>query len=215
MRLVEAIVNANHRALAGDPRAGLRPAEFAASLPVVVLTCFDPRLHALMPEVLGVPERDFIWLTNAGAVITSPLGGTARSLALACAVEGGKEVVILGHTDCRFFHPSRLAAVDWLRRAGVDLSGPARTLDEFLGQRLDEPTSVRFAVRHLRESPFLPRAVPVHGLMVDTESGRIEWIANGYDALAHAATQAPLPPASASAGPDFPGGDRLPPIGAA
>jgi hypothetical protein len=32
MRLFEAILDANHRAAAGDPNAGLRPAEFAPAL---------------------------------------------------------------------------------------------------------------------------------------------------------------------------------------
>lgn len=213
MRLLEALVEANHRALAGDSRAGVRPSEFAASLPVVVLTCFDPRMHPLMPEVLGVPESDFLWLTNAGAVISSPLSGTARSIALACAVHGGKEVVILGHTDCRFFHPTRYAATDWLRRGGVDLGGEARVLDEFLKRMLDERTSVSFAAKQLRESPFLPRTVPVHGLMVDTDSGRLDWQVNGYDAVPASVVQAPLPPANASVLPDFTVGTPLPPIG--
>src|SRR5512145_2002655 len=100
MRLFEAIVDANHRALAGDQSAGLRPAEYADSLPVAALTCIDPRLNPLIPEVLGVPEEQFIWLRNAGNIITSPLSSTMRSLALACAVKGGREIVILGHTDC-------------------------------------------------------------------------------------------------------------------
>ena len=38
MRLLEAIIDANHRALAGDESAGLRPAEFADSLPIIALT---------------------------------------------------------------------------------------------------------------------------------------------------------------------------------
>src|SRR4030095_16323142 len=100
MRLLEAIIDANHRAVGGDTKAGLHPAEFAHDLPLVALTCIDPRLNPLLPEVLGVPEDQFIWLRNAGNIITSPLSSTMRSLALACAVKGGKEIAIIGHTDC-------------------------------------------------------------------------------------------------------------------
>jgi hypothetical protein len=39
MRLFESIIDANHRAVAGDASAGLHPAEFADALPVVALTC--------------------------------------------------------------------------------------------------------------------------------------------------------------------------------
>src|SRR4051812_36575154 len=100
MRLFEAILAANHRALAGDANAGLRPAEYESELPIVALTCIDPRLNPLLPQVLGILPDQFIWLRNAGNVITDPLSSTMRSLALACAIKGAKEIAIIGHTDC-------------------------------------------------------------------------------------------------------------------
>src|SRR5947207_15631439 len=115
MRLFETIIDANHRALAGDQNAGLRPAEFAGELPLVALTCIDPRLNPLMPEVLGIPEDQFIWLRNAGNVITGPQSSTMRSLALACALKGGKEIVIIGHTDCAVAKTSTMQLLDQLR----------------------------------------------------------------------------------------------------
>ena len=102
MRLFEAIVDANHRAIAGDATAGVRVAEFESELPVIALTCVDPRLNALFPNVLGLPGEQFIWLRNAGNIITGPLSSTMRSLALACAVKGGKgdaEVLAARSTD--------------------------------------------------------------------------------------------------------------------
>src|SRR5258707_10777981 len=101
MRLFEVIVDANHRALAGDQSAGLHPKEFADALPIAALTCIDVRLNPLLPEVLGIPEEHFIWLRNAGNIITSSTSSTMRSLSLACAVKGAREIVIIGHTDCR------------------------------------------------------------------------------------------------------------------
>jgi carbonic anhydrase len=83
MRLFEAILDANHRALAGDPSAGVRVADFAEELPVVALTCIDPRLNRLFPGALALPEEYFIWLRNAGNIITGPLSSTMRSIALA------------------------------------------------------------------------------------------------------------------------------------
>ena len=214
MRLLEAIVDANHRALSGDERAGLRPDEFAESLPAVVLTCFDPRLHPLMPEVLGVGEPDFIWLTNAGNVVTGPLSSTVRSLALACAVHDGKEIAILGHTDCRFFQPVRFLLEGRLKSRGIDLGSAASKLDEFLGRLANERSNVHAAVRHVRQSPLIPRTVPVHGLMVDVESGQLEWVANGYDVQpAPDLKQQPLPPPGTIDAESFRISGDLPPIG--
>ena len=101
MHLFEAIIDANHRAVAGDASAGLHPAEFADALPVIALTCIDPRLNAFFPNALALPAEDFIWLRNAGNIITGPLSSTMRSLALACAIKGGREIAIIGHTDCK------------------------------------------------------------------------------------------------------------------
>ncbi len=111
MRLFEAIVDANHRAVAGDANAGLRPADFESELPVIALTCVDPRLNALFPNVLGLPGEEFIWLRNAGNIITGPMSSTMRSLALACAVKGGKEIAIIGHTDCQVCKTNALQLV--------------------------------------------------------------------------------------------------------
>lgn len=45
MRLFEGIREANQRAAAGDPTAGIHRADFAEALPIVALTCIDPRLN--------------------------------------------------------------------------------------------------------------------------------------------------------------------------
>src|SRR5271165_3757640 len=95
-RLFEAIIDANQRALAGDTQAGLHPAEYGDELPLVALTCVDARLNSLLPQVLGILPEQFIWLRNAGNIVTGPMSSTMRSLALACAVKGGKEIVVIG-----------------------------------------------------------------------------------------------------------------------
>ena len=120
MRLFEAILDANHRAVAGDPEAGVHPGDFPNELPVVALTCVDPRLNALFPNVLGLPGEQFVWLRNAGNIITGPLSSTMRSLALACAVKEGKEVAIIGHTDCQVAKTTTMQLLDRLKALGVD-----------------------------------------------------------------------------------------------
>src|ERR1019366_5577965 len=120
MHLFEAIIDANHRAVAGDASAGLHPAEFADELPVIALTCIDPRLNALFPNVLGIPADQFIWLRNAGNIITPPLSSTLRSLALACAVKGGQEIAIIGHTDCQVCKTSTIELLERLKNLGVE-----------------------------------------------------------------------------------------------
>src|SRR5580692_2254357 len=119
-RLFESILDANHRAVAGDASAGLHPDEFADSLPVIALTCIDARLNALFPNALALPAEQFIWLRNAGNIITAPLSSTMRSLALACAVKGGREIAIIGHTDCQVCKTTTMQLLARLNDLGVD-----------------------------------------------------------------------------------------------
>ena len=188
MRLLEAILDANHRADSGDAGAGLHPAEYADVLPLVALTCIDARLNPLMPEVLGIPEEKFIWLRNAGNIITSPMSSTMRSLALACAVKGGKEIAIIGHSDCLVCKTSTMGLLSSFQAIGVDRSRLPENLTEFFGLFSSERQNVLQACEHVRSSPLIGPKIPVHGLLVDIHSGRLEWIVNGYQQLGNVAT---------------------------
>jgi carbonic anhydrase len=180
MRLFEAIVDANHRAIAGDATAGVRVAEFDNELPVIALTCVDPRLNALFPNVLGLPGEQFIWLRNAGNIITGPLSSTMRSLALACAVKGGKEIAIIGHTDCQVGKTTTMQLLEKLEAMGVKRHLLPENLNEFFGMFGSDRQNVIKSCNFARPSPLIGPKVPVHGLLVDIETGKLEWLVNGY-----------------------------------
>src|SRR5882724_9428916 len=180
MRLIEAIITANHRAVEGDPSAGLHPAEFEAELPIVALTCIDPRLNAIFPNVLGLPGEQFIWLRNAGNIITGPLSSTMRSLALACAVKGGREIAVIGHTDCQICRTTTSQLLDRLQALGVQRNRLPENLTEFFCMFGSERQNVINTCNFVRSSPLIGPKVPVHGLLVDIETGKLEWIVNGY-----------------------------------
>jgi carbonic anhydrase len=181
MRLFESIIDANHRAVAGDNSAGLHPADFADELPVIALTCIDPRLNALFPNVLGLPGEQFIWLRIAGNIITSPLSSTMRSLALACAVKGGREIAIIGHTDCQVCKMTTSQLLDKLKALGVERSRLPNNINEFFGMFSSERQNIIKACDIVRQSPLIGPKIFVHGLLVDIETGKLEWVVNGYE----------------------------------
>ena len=193
MRLFEAIIDANHRAVAGDKEAGLHPADFADELPVIALTCVDPRLNAYFPNALALPAEQFIWLRNAGNIITGPLSSTMRSLALACAVKGGKEIAIIGHTDCQVCKTTVMQLLDKLKELGVERHLLPDNVSDFFGLFASERQNVSKAVDMVRKSPLIGPKVPVHGLLLDIENGRLDWVDNGYEALETASSQAREP----------------------
>ncbi len=187
MKLLEAIMDANHRAVAGDPNAAVHPGDFAEELPLAALTCIDPRLNAFFPGVLGLPKEKFIWLRNAGNIITGPVSSTMRSLALACAVKGAKEIAIIGHTDCQVAKTSAMELLKAFSALGVERHNLPENLTEFFGLFASERQNVMKGVEFVRSSPLVGMKIPVHGLIVDITSGRLDWVVNGYQALETAA----------------------------
>ena len=49
-----------------------------------------------------------------------------RSLALACAVKGGKEIAIIGHTDCQVGKTTTMELIERLQRTGGRAAPAAR-----------------------------------------------------------------------------------------
>ena len=187
MRLFEAIIEANHRAVAGDASAGVRVADFESELPVIALTCVDPRLNALFPNVLGLPGEQFIWLRNAGNIVTTPLSSTLRSLALACVVKGGREIAIIGHTDCQVAKTTTMQLIERFKSAGIERHMLPENINEYFGVFASEQQNVLKGCEIVRRSPLIGPKIPVHGLIVDVSSGKLQWVVNGYehkDALA-------------------------------
>lgn len=189
MRLLEAILAANGRAsLIGGKPEPLSP-DFADALPLAALTCIDARLNKLIPEMLGVPEEKFIWLRNAGNIITSPLSSTMRSLALACAVKGGKEIVVIGHSDCLVAKSSTMQLLESFAKLGVVRAKLPENINEFFGVFASERQNVIKACEIIRSSPLVGPKVTVHGLLIDIQTGRLEWLVNGYESFGSAASE--------------------------
>lgn len=210
MKLMEAIIDANHRALAGDAKAGLHPSEYAAELPMVALSCIDVRLNSLLPEVLGLPKEEFIWLRNAGNIITGPLSSTMRSLSLACAIKGGMQVVIIGHTQCQVGRTTTAQLIERFRAQGIDRRHLPDNLSDYFGTFASERQNVIKAAEIVRGSPLIGPKVAVHGLIVDVETGRLEWLVNGYQAMELVSSQwnqLPTPADILNSLPDFQIGD--------
>ena len=187
MRLFETILAANQRALAGQPVAGDANVIASSDLPVAVLTCIDARLNHLLPDALGIPESQLIWLRNAGNIITGPFSSTMRSLAMACAVKEAKEIAIIGHTDCLIGKTTALGLLDRLAALGIDRNRLPGNLVEYFGLFGTERQNVMRAVDFVRASPLIGAKVPVHGLLIDIQSGRLETVVNGYQSFETAA----------------------------
>ena len=106
-----------------------------------------------------------------------------RSLALACAVKGGKEIAIIGHTDCQVGKTTTMELIDRFRALGVERHLLPANVNEFFGMFASERANVIKAVDIVRQSPLIGPKIPVHGLLLDIETGKVEWLVNGYQTL--------------------------------
>jgi carbonic anhydrase len=123
----------------------------------------------------------------AGAVITHPFGSVMRSILIAVHQLHVQEIAVVGHHDCGMinFHCKALLdqavqsgvsqdVIDTLNNAGIDLE---RWLTGF--EKVEE--GVRGSVKLIRNHPLMRPGIPIHGLVINPETGKLNLIRDGYE----------------------------------
>lgn len=154
---------------------------------MVILTCMDTRLSDLLPKAMNIRHGDAKIIKNAGALVSHPFGSIMRSILVAVYSLNAKEVFVVGHHDCGMTGLSAnqildkavlngisKEKIDILRHAGIDI-------DEWLQGFANEGESVGESVSRIRNHPLFPKDVPVHGLVIDPETGKLDVIVDGYE----------------------------------
>lgn len=130
---------------------------------VAILTCMDVRLH---PEkFLGLGLGDAHVIRNAGGRASDD---AIRSLVISQRLLGTQEIVIIHHTDCGM---QTFSNEDLRAKIQADLGVDVQQQD-FL-PFADVETSVRDDVKRLRDSPLIPRDIPITGAVYDVTSGKV------------------------------------------
>lgn len=159
---------------------------------VAVVTCMDGRLTKLLNQAIGVQRGEAVMIRTAGNAILPHDQAIVRSVAASVFMLGVREVLVIGHTDCRMAGDV-LPLLDGMAKLGVarDALG-SNDPREFFGFIPGPEQNVRAVVRELRESPLVPSSVLVHGLMIDVESGALQVLVRGDEAPALAAPEPPI-----------------------
>jgi carbonic anhydrase len=76
-----------------------------------------------------------------------------------------------------------MVLMDKLKALGVERSHLPENVNEFFGMFGSERQNVIKACGFTRSSPLIGPKIPVHGLLLDIETGRLDWVVNGYDTL--------------------------------
>jgi len=187
MKILSDILNYNAQFVARREYEQFRTDKFPDKK-LVVLTCMDTRLVELLPRAMNLHNGDYNVIKNAGAIVSHPFGSAMRSLLVAVYELKASEVAVVGHYGCGMTGLScakvlqkaidRGASRELIRtleHAGIDLQG------WLTGFNAPED-GVRRSVAVIRNHPLLPKDVIVHGLMICSETGRLDMLSDGYAA---------------------------------
>jgi carbonic anhydrase len=164
---------------------------------MVIVTCMDTRLIELLPKAMNLRNGDAKLIKNAGAIVTQPFGNVMRSIIVALYELNAREVIIVGHHECGMtaLNPERIInqmtqagvseqVFSTLKHSGIDLN---RWLTGFNSVRESVEQSVAIVQNH----PLLPPGTPVHGMIIDPKTGKLELVVDGYRSVGMHADESP------------------------
>lgn len=152
---------------------------------IVILSCMDTRLVELLPKAMNLRNGDVKVVKSAGAIVNHPFGGIMRSLLVAVYELKADEVYIIGHYDCGMSAVDPEVMVGHMLERGVKqetidvLNYAGVNLDEWLRGFGDVKTSVLKSVDLVRNHPLMPTGVPIHGLVIDPATGKLDLVTDG------------------------------------
>jgi carbonic anhydrase len=189
-RMLDLLLDANRRVANGEEGARV---DFPDGGRPFVITCMDPRLAGVMIPAMGLAHDPPPQARFAGGVILPDDPAVVRSVLAAGIFNLATEVLVVGHTDCRMGQVGRSDVLNGLKRLRVDVAAfGGQDPMKFLGAFAAERASVISSVATLRADPRMPASMPVHGLIYNIESRRLELIESGYDVMATTSREASI-----------------------
>jgi carbonic anhydrase len=154
---------------------------------IVILTCMDTRLLEMLPKAMNLKNGDAKIVKSAGAVITHPFGGVMRSLFVAVYELNADEIYIIGHHDCGMAAIDPASVLTKMKARGIDektieqMEYAGVDLKEWLRGFSDVTESVRHGVNMVKNHPLMDSTVPVHGLVIDPTTGKLDIVVDGNE----------------------------------
>ncbi|WP_062352962.1 beta-class carbonic anhydrase [Bacillus kwashiorkori] len=153
---------------------------------MVILTCMDARLLDLLPKAMNLKNGDAKILRNAGAILTEPFGSMMRSILVAVYELKAEEVLVIGHHDCGMSKLDSEVIQEKMLSRGIKeetlaiLNTAGISMKEWLTGFANVEVSVKQSVKVIKNHPLLPKDVPVHGLVIHPDTGKLDVVVNGY-----------------------------------
>ena len=154
---------------------------------MAIVTCMDTRLVELLPRAMNLRNGDAKIIKNAGAVISQPFGSVMRSVLVAIYELKAEEVFIVGHTGCGMAALDSNRVISSMRERGISedtlstLENSGIKLQKWLHGFANEKEGIIGTVNIVKKHPLLPAGIPVHGLLIDSATGALELVIDGYE----------------------------------
>lgn len=156
-----------------------------------VITCMDPRVNL---EAIGIPAFSHDGEGTSPIRIIRTLGAMAdnRSLLVGIFLAGIREITLLMHTDCGcclayskidviIENMQNCLTPETYHSFKSDIGEPfSKNLRAYIKAFEDPHQAVSKEIESIRQLPFVPDDLILHGLMYELSSGRIEVVVNGY-----------------------------------
>lgn len=185
MRLLDEIIEHNSQFVENQEYEKFETTKFPDKK-LVILSCMDTRLVELLPQAMNIKNGDVKIVKSAGAIVAHPFGSIMRSILVAVMELGADEVCVVGHYDCGMSSLNPDSFLDKAKQRGISqdkidtLNYSGIHLEEWLKGFDNVEDSVKHSVSVIRNHPLLPNDVPVHGLIIDPSTGKLDLVANGY-----------------------------------
>lgn len=153
---------------------------------MVIITCMDTRLVELLPKALNVKNGDVKIVKNAGALVTHPFGSIMRSVLVAVYQLQADEVFVIGHHDCGMSGMKPEAVIENMKERGISeaaldtLTYSGIEVRDWLKGFSSVAESVTHSVKMVKKHPLMPKDVPVHGLVIHPDTGKLDLVIDGY-----------------------------------
>ncbi|CAM3912456.1 beta-class carbonic anhydrase [Lederbergia lenta] len=154
---------------------------------LVILTCMDTRLVELLHKAMNMKNGDVKVVKTAGAVVKNPFGSIMRSLLIAVYELKADEVYVIGHHDCGMSMIESEKMLEHMTSRGITqetidiIKNSGVKLDQWLEGFDSVELSVEHSVNMIRNHPLMADEIPVHGLVIDPETGKLDLVVDGYD----------------------------------
>lgn len=133
---------------------------------LAIVACMDARLT--IEQVLGLSTGDAHIIRNAGGLVTED---AVRSLIISTQLLGTRTIYVIQHTDC-----GMLTFRDEELRERLAKETGKDTAHLHFQAFTDVEASIGRQLQCIREIPFLPREIEVHGFVYDVRTGRLREI---------------------------------------